>query len=65
MFIGEIANKFSNKNFKEIFKKCGYLPTGKFDPSLAFKMELKDLGFNSEFSVKIKFFLHGMLPKQM
>jgi len=45
MFIGKTANKFANKNFKNIFKKCGYSPNGTFDPSLAFSMDLQELGF--------------------
>lgn len=45
MFIGETVNKFINRSFKNIFKKCGYLPNGKFDPSRAFTMDLHDLGF--------------------
>lgn len=46
MFIGEIANKFTNKNFKNIFRKCGYLPSGKFDASLAFSMDLNEFGYS-------------------
>lgn len=45
MFIGEVANNFQNKSFKRIFHKCGYLPTGKFDPSHGYSMDLEDLGF--------------------
>lgn len=45
MFIGEAVNNFSNKNFKNIFKKCGYLASGKFDQSLAFDADLNELGF--------------------
>lgn len=45
MFIGETANKFMNKNFKNIFTNCGYLPTGKFNPSPAYSMDLQDMGF--------------------
>lgn len=45
MFIGETANKFMNKNFKKLFSKCGYLPSGKFDPSLAHNINLQDMGF--------------------
>lgn len=45
MFIGEAVNSFSNKNLKNIFFKCGYLATGKFDRSLAFDADLNELGF--------------------
>lgn len=45
MFIGEIVNQFVNKNFKQIFKKCGYLLTGKFDPSNGYTMDLKEFGY--------------------
>ncbi len=45
MFIGEIANKFVNKNFKNIFRKCGYLPGGKFDPSYGYSVDVTDMGF--------------------
>lgn len=46
MFIGEVVNHFSNQNFKNIFKKCGYLPPGRFDPSLAFDADLSELGYS-------------------
>lgn len=45
MFIGEIANKFQNKSFQNLFKKCGYLQTGKFDPSNGYNMDLQALGY--------------------
>lgn len=46
MFIGEIINKFTNKKLKNIFRKCKYLPSGKFDPSLSFSMNLNEIGFS-------------------
>lgn len=45
MFIGETVNNFSNKDFINIFKKCGYLRNGKFDPSNGYTMNLEDMGF--------------------
>lgn len=47
LFIGEVANAFTNKKFTNIFRKCGYLPPGRFDPSVAFNMNLNEMGFSS------------------
>lgn len=46
MFIGEVANHFTNKNLKNIFKKCGYLAPGRFDPSEAFNADFNEMGFS-------------------
>lgn len=46
IFIGEVANNFTNKNLKQIFKKCGYLAPGKFDPSVAFSVDFNEMGFS-------------------
>ena len=45
MFIGEIANIYTNRNFKKIYRKCGYLQSGKFDPSKGYDLNLQDFGF--------------------
>lgn len=45
IFIGEVVNNFTNKNFKKIYKKCGYLPLGRFNPSIAFDTNLSEIGF--------------------
>lgn len=46
MFIGEAVNTFSNKNLKNIFRKCGYLAPGKFDQSLAFDADFNAMGYS-------------------
>lgn len=45
MFIGEVVNNFTSKSLKNIFKKCGYVAPGKFDPSIAFNADLNEMGF--------------------
>lgn len=46
MFIGEAVNVFTNKNLQNIFKKCGYLAPGRFDPSTAFNGDIDEMGFS-------------------
>lgn len=47
MFIGEeVANHFTNKNLKNIFKKCGYLAPGRFDSSEPFNADFNAMGFS-------------------
>ncbi|KAG4068112.1 hypothetical protein HA402_001537 [Bradysia odoriphaga] len=48
MFIGDVVNHFSNKNLKNIFKKCGYLTPGKFDQSLAFDADFEVMGYSQQ-----------------
>lgn len=43
--IAEIFNQFSNRNMASLFKKCGYLPNGRFDPSIGFSQDLSESGF--------------------
>lgn len=38
--IGEVINRFTSKDCKKMFKKCGYIASGRFIPEVAFYREL-------------------------
>lgn len=48
--IAETFQKYSNYDMQGLFRKCGYIRGGRFDPSLALEHDLIRLGFedNSE-----------------
>lgn len=46
LVISEAVEKFSNKNMKRIYKKCGYLSNGLFDPTIGFAQKLTKFGYN-------------------
>ena len=45
LVISEAVQKFSSKNMKRLYKKCGYLSNGLFDPSIGFDQKLNQFGF--------------------
>lgn len=47
--ISRVLKMFSNRDMTKIFKKCGYLPNGTFDPSIGLQKDseyYKDTGFD-------------------
>lgn len=46
-YIGKAVKEFSHRNFRNIFRKCGYLYNGKFDPALGLNQNLDEVGFNN------------------
>lgn len=46
--MAEVVNKFHQRDMSEIFKKCGYIGHGKFDPSCMSPETLKDIGFDDQ-----------------
>lgn len=45
-FIGLALKKFRGKNLRNLFRKCGYICNGKFDPTRGLNQNLEELGFN-------------------
>jgi transposase len=45
LFIAKTMTSFQNRDMLTIFKKCGYVGSGVFDPSKAFSQNLKNFGF--------------------
>lgn len=43
MFIAEVIDSIVNFNVTSLFRKCGYINGGKFDPTSAAPEELVDL----------------------
>lgn len=48
--VSEIMEHFSRYPLQSLFKKCGYIQGGRFDPTVELENDLKTLGFedNSE-----------------
>lgn len=46
-FIGLAVRRFMNYNLKNIFRKCGYISNGLFDPAIGLHQNLSDMGFTS------------------
>lgn len=45
--IGEVVKEFQHRDMRQIFKKCGYLANGTFDPAIALGNIDKVTGFNN------------------
>lgn len=43
--ISEVFNEFMGRNCKNLFRKCGYMPNGTFDPSIGMSQDLQFYGF--------------------
>jgi len=47
IFIAKTMAEFANRNNRKIFKKCGYIGSGMFNPSTAFHQDCDHLGFET------------------
>lgn len=43
--ITQAVNKFTTKNMRPLFQKCGYILNGHFDPLVGFKQDTENMGF--------------------
>lgn len=48
VLVNEEFTKMKQFPCSKIFKKCGYVTSGKFDPDVAYHQNVKDFGFKSE-----------------
>lgn len=47
LVISEAVENVGNKNMKQLYKKCGYLSNGLFDPTIGFAQNLNQFGYSS------------------
>lgn len=47
LFIAGIVKKFCQKNMTKLYRKCGYIRNGVFDPSIGLKQNIAGFGFGS------------------
>jgi hypothetical protein len=45
IFLATVLSTFKNKCARKIFKKCGYIGSGIFNPGVGFGQEIKSFGF--------------------
>jgi transposase len=45
IFVAETMKTFEFRSMKGIFKKCGYISSGQFDPGKAFSQDIRKFGF--------------------
>lgn len=46
VFLCEVLNTFANRDFSQLFRKCGYMANGIFDASKGFNGDLHEIGYN-------------------
>ena len=44
IFIAQTMTSYL-RSMRELFRKCGYVGSGLFDPGMAFKQDIGELGF--------------------
>lgn len=47
--IAKAIQHYSSFNMRNLYKKCGYLYNGHFDPAIGFGQKLEDFGFDQQF----------------
>ena len=44
-FVAKTSTTFMDRDNRNLFKKCGYIESGLFDPSVAFFQNIHNFGF--------------------